>query len=215
MSASDAKSRHVKFGEDDIDTQPQVAVSRPTSKDQLSDSSDSDDDDAPQEEGLSNGVSKIEEEIKHREEALRRERQDLKEKRRKADARFKEQQLAKGAKAQSEAPQVEEELPEELPEDFFDKLDQEEAGKPIEQIPKHINFNDITDKEYIPEIKKQLDKKKKNTLKKLRANTVKRGSFNVTLLSQQDSMSSMAPKREATIMNTKDKWLKRKSIRRK
>ncbi|QLL34862.1 hypothetical protein HG536_0H02370 [Torulaspora globosa] len=215
MSVSASKSRHVKFGDEDSDEVTKVVETRQTGMGQVSDSSDSEDDEAPQEEGLASGMTKVEEQFKQREEALRREKQVLKEKRRKADAKFKEQQLTKGNRAKSGSLQPDEESPEELPEDFFDKLEQEEAEKPIEQMPKHINFNEISDRQYTAEVKKQLEKKKQKTLKKLRANTVKRGSFNVSLLSHQDSMSSMAPKKEASIMNSKDKWLRRKSIRRK
>lgn len=213
MSVTASKSRHVKFGDDESDEVTKVVETRQTSMEQVSDSSDSEDDEAPQEEELASGVSKVEDEIRQREEALRREKQVLKEKRRKADAKFKEQQLAKVDRSKSESVQLEDERPEELPEDFFDKLEQQEAEKPIEQMPKHINFNEISDRQYTTEVKRQLEKKKLKTLKKLRANTVKRGSFNITLLS--DSMSSMAPKKEASIMKSKDKWLRRKSIKRK
>lgn len=216
MSVTVGKSRHVKFGDEDAsDEVANVSVSRQTTSKDIDDSSDSDDDDAPEEEGLSSGISKVEDEIRLREEAIRREKQELREKRRSADARFKEQQLLNGSKVKVDTPEIEQELPEELSEEFFEKLDQKESSKPIEQVPKHINFNDITENEYLPEIKKQLEKKKKNTLKKLRANTVKRGSFNVTVLNSEQSISTMAPKRESSIMNTKDKWLKRKAIRRR
>ncbi|QLQ81979.1 hypothetical protein HG537_0G02330 [Torulaspora globosa] len=209
MTVSASRSKHVKFGDEDSDEVTKVVETNPTGIEQVSDSSDSDDDEAPQEEGVASGISKVEEEIKQREEALRREKQILKEKRRKADAKFKEQQVARASSLPPD-----EEVPEELPEEFFDKLEQQELEKPIEQMPKHINFNDISDRQYTSEIKRQLEKKKQKTLKRLRANTVKKGSFNVTLLSQ-DSMSAMAPKRESSVMNSKDKWLRRKSIKRK
>lgn len=212
MSVTGTNKKHVKF-DDDFDNESTVKPTQATESTH-SDSDDSDDDDAPEEEGLSVGKSSIEDEIRRREEVVKREQRELKERRRKNDAKFREQQQAKEAKTKSKE-ELPEEVPEELPEDFFEKLDQQELARPMDEIPKHINFNDIDSEQYLPEIKKQLNKKRQNTLKRLRATTLKKGSFNVTLLDASNSLSAMAPKREASIMNTKDKWLKRKAIKRK
>lgn len=209
MSITESNSRHVKFDDNEEGKMPVKMAPVAKKVDYSSDESD-DEDEAPQEEGLSSGKSSIEDEIREREEALKREKQEVKQRRRKLDARFREQQLEKEAKAKDD-----QELPEELPGEFFEKLDEEVHEKPVEQIPKRINFNDIDTEQYLPEIKKQLEKKRTNTLKRLRATTVKRGLFNVTLLDDSQKLSAMAPKREAKIMNTKDKWLKRKAVKRK
>lgn len=215
MSITNNSRSHVKFGEEDELSQAQKHLVKESPKTEMaslsgSESESESDDEAPDEEGMSSARDSVEEEINRREAVLRKEQQMLKQKRRKNDAIFKEQQQSRKERA---AEQVDEEELEELPEEFLSKLD--EGGSPIKSIPKHINFNEIDNQKYIPEIKKELHRRKTKTLKKLRATSVKKGPVKVALLSSSVSMTSMAPKRESAIMNSKDKWLRRKALKRK
>ena len=117
-------------------------------------------------------------------------------------------------KAQQESVLKEQELPEELSDDFFENLEKHESTI-ITTKPKHINFNDIAENNYTEELKKQIEKQKKKTLKHLRKKSLKRGPVTVSLLTSMTETKSLAPKKETRIMNTKDKWLRRKAVHRK
>ncbi|CCC70924.1 hypothetical protein NCAS_0G00370 [Naumovozyma castellii] len=215
-------TKHKKFGEDEenVELPPVVEKKAIITSDH---DSDSDDDDAPEEEGTSNAKESVESEIKKREEALKLEQQLAKEKRRKQDTKFKEQQHEKKLREKEEEEerqrlqqQHQEENLEELPQDFFSKLENSEAISQVSKtLPTRINFNEIDGNDYLPEVKKELAKKRKNTLKKLRATTLNKGPVSVSLLPSSTSSRVMAPKRENGIMKSKDKWLKRRSINRK
>lgn len=223
---SSGSASHKKFDDDDEngDTSHTEYVSanetsfvsekkRPTF---LSD--DDDDDDAPEEEGMEDAKKLQDDEMKLREEALQLEKDLLKSKRRKQNEFFNIQKKSvKESKTEVEKNEQEESMLESLPEDFLNKLDEEEE---LQTSITHINFDDIDSSftltaEDSEEIKTQLKKRKKKTLKNLRKTTAKKGPVTVSVLSNFDNLSNMAPKRESSIMNTKDKWLKRKAIKRK
>lgn len=191
----------------------------------LSDS-DSSDDDAPEEEGLSAGKDEMEKQVKEREQAIKREQDLLKEKRRKQNLKFAEQQEQKRSRELEEQKkrQTDEdlltateskelELPEELPDEFFDSLDEAEPAF-VAAKPTYVNFNEI-DGNYAQEVVQELKKKKKKTLQQLRKKTLKRGPVTVSLLSSLKDQKSLAPKKEDQVTRSKDKWLKRKSLKRK
>lgn len=215
-------SGHVKFGDNGMDEankpSPEITLVDEKKKTQkiIDNDSDSDsDDEAPEEEGMTDTKKILQQKEKAIAEAKKQEQQALKEKRRQQDARFREQQANKKSKEVNIEGNEETPL-EELSEDFFQELEESEnASQQINQIPTHINFNDIAETEYIPEIKKQLNKKKKNTLKKLRKVSLNKGPVKISVLSSNITMKSLAPKKEKQIMSTKDKWLKRKSLNKK
>lgn len=193
---------------------------------------DSSDEEAPEEENVSTAKDAVKNQIKEREEALMREETVAKEKRKKQQLKFKEQQEQKRQresaeeqrrkmlefeerlKAQQESALKEQELPEELSDDFFENLEKHESTI-ITTKPKHINFNDIAENNYTEELKKQIEKQKKKTLNHLRKKSLKRGPVTVSLLTSMTETKSLAPKKETRIMNTKDKWLRRKAVHRK
>ncbi|CCD25361.1 Bud21p NDAI_0F00420 [Naumovozyma dairenensis CBS 421] len=82
-------------------------------------------------------------------------------------------------------------------------------------MPKRINFNEIDPSEYSLEIKSEINKRKKKTLKNLKKTIVRKGPVTVSLLSSTNESRSLAPKREVTVMKSKDKWLKRRALNRK
>lgn len=225
MNTSTRTRSHVKFESDNQnDSTTNIhSAKNPVAQNEETDDSDTDSDadgDAPEEEDMTGGKLVVENEIKEREEALKNERKLLRERRRQQDAKYTQQQLEKEslkAKSQKEVSVAdEEEVLEELPEHFFSKLDGENVTTiPTENMAKHVNFNELDTDQYEHVVKVQLRKKNQKILKKLRATSVKRGPVNVTLLASSQSLSSMAPKKETPIMNTRDRWLRRKSVKRK
>lgn len=215
-------SNHVKF-----DDSEDVAVATKAldvgdidgksvaTKEVIADLNDSEsDDEAPEEEGASTTKNEIEEKLKQNEEAKKHEQQLLREKRRKQNALFKEQQSLKKRKNDFEEDKDNsgDEPLEELPEEFLQRVEESESSKST-----HINFHDeIEDEEELQTIQREMTKKKKkNQLKNLRRETIKHGPVNVTLLAPSSQSRSMAPKKETKIINTKDKWLRRKALNKK
>lgn len=229
------KKSHVKF-DDDFDQQIPAEVETKEKKNIRSmDFSDSDsdsenDDDTPEEEGLGNAKDEIESEIKKQEEAAELEKQKQKEKRRKENERFRDQQVQKKLKDEemrkkiaeleklqeeaAAADDSEDDILEEMPEDLLEKFNNVEE-ETIKTMPKHINFNEIDTQDYVPEIRKEIRKKKKNMLKKLRQTTVNKGVVKVSVISSDPNSRKLAPKKEGNIIKTKDKWLKRRTLKKK
>nr|7SUK_ND Chain ND, Bud site selection protein 21 [Saccharomyces cerevisiae] len=54
--------------------------------------------------------------------------------------------------------------------------------------------------------------KKRKTLKNLRKDSVKRGKFRVQLLSTTQDSKTLPPKKESSIIRSKDRWLNRKAL---
>ncbi|CCE64345.1 hypothetical protein TPHA_0H01390 [Tetrapisispora phaffii CBS 4417] len=215
---------HMKF--DDIDedlsmpSKPMSETTKSTDKYAVSDSDDSDmDEDAPEEGAMDESKESVDQFMKMAEDARRLEEVMLKEKRRNQNKIFSKQQQdrreRKGDTLDSANTEATKQL-EQLPEDFFDKLEAAESNiETITEIPKHINFNSIEhDDKYVSEVKEQIKKKKKKTLRKLRAVSTKKGPVTVSLLSAIGNSSTMAPKKEVQVMSTRDRWLKRKSVNR-
>ncbi|CEP60749.1 Bud21p LALA0_S01e18074g [Lachancea lanzarotensis] len=228
-----ATVKHRKFGEEsealkDVPAEiPENNVSYHADND--SDSEDDDDDDAPEEAGLSSSKSTVERQESDRLRAVEREQELLKEKRRKQNSRFAEQQGQKRSKQMQDFEAVlkqreqnennhddnnDDIVPDQLPEDFFDNLAEQEARQ-ITAKPTHVNFNDLNDEDFSADVKAELQKQKKKTLRHLRKTTLKRGPVKVTLLASMSSTRTLAPQKDSTVLNKKDKWLKRKALGRK
>ena len=143
--------------------------------------------------------------LREREEAQRREQRILKEQRRKQDEMFRRQREKKDSKI---SPPSLEEMPTELLESLARKESEQEP--PREQPTKraaqrHITFEEEPDEAPVA----RNPSRKKNKLSKLRA---KKGPVMVQVLSQG---SQLPPKVERPVMKDRDKWLKRKGLRRK
>lgn len=229
--------RHVKFGEDADESfhtadegnstlQPNdelVAKTAPSD-----DESESDEDDAPEEEGMSDGKSLVDEQLKKREEALLQQEQYAKDKRRRNEKVFKQQRMEKKQKQEAKAKMlafeaklkdqmasaVSNDDAEELSEEFFDQLDEKTPSATIETKPTHINFNDI-DENFTATIKEEIKKQKKRTLRELRKTELQKGPVTVNVLSSIRISKTLAPKKETSVTKSKDKWLKRRSLKRK
>ncbi|CAR29675.1 hypothetical protein ZYGR_0AD03590 [Zygosaccharomyces rouxii] len=163
----------------------------------------SDSDSAPEEEGLDIGQQEVQLQLREREDAQRREQKILKEQRRKQDEMFRRQREEKDSKIGTDSL---EEMPTELLESLARKEQETQVEQPTKRAAqRHISFEDELDE--APAAKGP--SRKKNKLAMLRA---KRGPVMVQVLSQS---SQLPPKVERPVMKDRDKWLKRKGLRRK
>lgn len=233
--------RHLKFADDEADDSFHTADEGNTTLDTVelsvnqrldkkeSFSESESDDDAPEEAGMNTGKTVMEEKIKAQEKALNSEKKLQKEKRKMQQKVFKSQQLLKKSKKDIEREKMlkfELELksrevgegaaeePEELPEEFFAELENTNKVDILENKPKHINFRDI-EANPSQDIKLEIKRQKKRTLKELRKTQVRAGPVTVSMLSSIGLAKTLAPKRESGVMNSRDKWLKRRILKRK
>ena len=79
---------------------------------------------------------------------------------------------------------------------------------------KHINFDkfDDSDEEEEEEVAKAIKARKRKTLKNLRKDSVKRGKFKIQLLPTTQDSKALPPKKESSIINSRDRWLNRKTL---
>lgn len=163
----------------------------------------SDSDSAPEEEGLDTGEKELQLQLREREEAQRREQKILKEQRRRQDEMFRKQREEKNSKEGTTSL-------EEMPIEVLESLAKKEQGPSDEQPAKraaqrHITFDEELDEGPVA----RSPSRKKNKLSKLRA---RKGPVMVQVLSQN---SQLPPKVERPVMKDKDKWLRRKGLRRR
>lgn len=160
-------------------------------------------DSAPEEEGLDIGQEQIQSQLREREKVQRHEQKLLKEQRRRQDEIFRKQREEKNSKGVADSLQ-------EMPTEILESLERQEEETRKEQPSKraaqrHITFGD--ESEGGPVAKSPL--RKKNKLAKLRA---RRGPVTVQVLSQS---SQLPPKVERPVISDRDKWLRRRGLRRK
>ncbi|SCU83434.1 LAMI_0C03202g1_1 [Lachancea mirantina] len=221
---SSRQNGHVKFDDEGNNVSGTKGDGKPSaSKINQNDAFDdsSSDDEAPEEEGMaaSETAAKTREEL--RQKSLEKEQEELKQRRRQQSQKFAEQQEQKRQREHQELaevgkPTTEQEfqldLPDELPDQFFENLEQEQMTT-VTQLPKHINFNDV-DENLTQELKQELKIQKRKTLQRLRKQSLKRGPVIVNLLNSNTERKTMAPKKAVQITQTKDKWLRRKALKR-
>ncbi|AJU03775.1 Bud21p [Saccharomyces cerevisiae YJM1573] len=207
---------HVKFDADEsqasasavTDRQDDVLVISKKDKEVHSSSDEeSDDDDAPQEEGLHSGKSEVESQITQREEAIRLEQSQLRSKRRKQNELY-----ARQKKSVNET-EVTDEVIAELPEELLKNIDQKDEGSTQSSSSRHVTFDKLDESDENEEaLAKAIKTKKRKTLKNLRKDSVKRGKFRVQLLSTTQDSKTLPPKKESSIIRSKDRWLNRKAL---
>lgn len=170
--------------------------------------SDSDSDEAPEEEstsGIRNEIlAKQKEDLKSQQELKKLE----KERRRQQNVYNQQQQLLKKNKKQ------EDKLPEYLPEDIFESISDNETGESEPIIPsKHLKLQDFEKLDEM-EIRKKIKESKLKELKKSKKLSIKKGPVHVKVqLFNLDK--KVVPKFENKVVNTRNKWLKRKSLGKK
>lgn len=199
---NDADVNDIEYHTAEEDEPNQSAGSQDSDSD-----SDSDSDEAPEEEstsGIRNEIlAKQKEDLKSQQELKKLE----KERRRQQNVYNQQQQLLKKNKKQDE-------LPEYLPEDIFESISDNEAGEsePIKPA-KHLKLQDFEKLDEM-EIRKKIKESKLKELKKSKKLSIKKGPVHVKVqLFNLDK--KVVPKFENKVVNTRNKWLKRKSLGKK
>lgn len=199
---NDADVNDIEYHTAEEDEPNQSAGSQDSDSD-----SDSDSDEAPEEEstsGIRNEIlAKQKEDLKSQQELKKLE----KERRRQQNVYNQQQQLLKKNKKQDE-------LPEYLPEDIFESISDNEAGESEPIIPaKHLKLQDFEKLDEM-EIRKKIKESKLKELKKSKKLSIKKGPVHVKVqLFNLDK--KVVPKFENKVVNTRNKWLKRKSLGKK
>ena len=209
---------HVKFDADEgaasasavTDRQDDMLViSKKNKEAHLSSDEESDDDDAPQEEGLHSGKTEAESQIIQREEAIRLEQSQLRSKRRKQNELYsKQKKLVNGAEATDE-------IIAELPKELLENIDQKDEGSVHSPSSRHVTFDELDESDEDEDeetLAKVIKAKKRKTLKNLRKDSVKRGKFKIQLLSTTQDSKTLPPKKESSIIRSRDRWLNRKTL---
>lgn len=160
----------------------------------LSDSSS--DDEAPEEEGVGNGSS------------LAREKEvtQLEQQRRQIEKQKRKERNELFAKQQQEKKQKQIEPLQELPEELLAQFEKTPVETSSLEKGKHQVFEDDEEDEFVKRTKSQ----KLEQLRKLRREAVKKGPVHVKVLGRRHD--TLAPAMDKTVMNKRDKWLKRKSL---
>ncbi|CAH2353595.1 bud site selection protein 21 [[Candida] railenensis] len=180
--------------------------------------SDSDSDEAPEEESTSQAKELIIKRQKEQKELELVQKREEKERRRKQDLLHSEQQKLK--KQEQETKAEDGELPDFLPEDIFDSIDQEEEqdDEDIEQSTKgkHLKLSDFEDMDK-RELAKQIKEEKLRQLKLKKRLSIKKGPVhvNVTSAAARQINKKLVPVAESKVVNSRSKWLKRKSLGKK
>lgn len=170
--------------------------------------SDSDSDEAPEEESTSG----VRDEILAKQKLEQKLEQDLKrrekEKRRQQNIHNQQQKLAKKSKVHEEK-----DLPEFLPDNIFESIDDEETNEEPVITSKHLKLQDFEKLDEIS-IRKQMKEAKLKEIKKNKKLSIKKGPVHVKV--QQFNLDKkVVPKFENKVVNTRNKWLKRKSLGKK
>ncbi|CUM56225.1 uncharacterized protein AC631_03651 [Debaryomyces fabryi] len=208
-----ATPKKIKFLDNDAevnDIEYHTAEEEEPNQSADSDESDSgsDSDEAPEEEsttGIKNEIiAKQKEDLKKQQELKKLE----KERRRQQTLYNQQQQQLKKNKKQ------EDELPEFLPEDIFESISDNEAEDSEPIIPsKHLKLQDFEKLDEM-EIRRQIKQSKLKDLKKSKKLSIKKGPVHVKV--QQFNLDKkVVPKFENKVVNTRNKWLKRKSLGKK
>lgn len=216
-------ARKIKFdddgegGDDIIETSEVINVNSESDKPTEDPSdSESDSDEAPEEEATGKAKQELlRKEAKKREVEAEKKRQE-RERRKQQNLYNQQQQQEKKLKQlerEQQQKQQQPELPDLLPEDILSSINESDMGsKDFESksTSKHIRLDDP---ELTNELKKQLKIEKLKQLKAANKSSVKKGPVHVKVLS--NSKLGKVPPKADKIINSRDKWLKRKSLNKK
>lgn len=167
---------------------------------QDSEPSDDDSDEAPEEESTSISKKTIIQKQEEAKKLLQEEKRIQREKRKQLQEHNQQQQELKKIKLKSSIP---EELPDYLPEDILESYHQE-----IEEKPQNTHIRlDVEDEK---ELKRQAKLKKLADLKKSKNIAINKGPVYVQV--QSITNKKVVPRAETKVINSREKWLKRKSL---
>lgn len=174
------------------------------------DEEDNDDDEAPEEESISAARKVVYENKRKAEEVIAKEKQAKREKRRQLAEHNTLQQQAKREKKSVKASTAES-LPDLLPDDLLQELGSSAFDTPAPN--KHLRVRDLDERDQRALKQKRIEEKLAK-IKSLKNTAVKKGPINVRVHKSGDKHKAV-PRAESKIVNSRDQWLKRKSLNRK
>lgn len=170
------------------------------SEEDIEEDSDEDSDDAPEEESTSTIKKTILQKQEEAKKIKQEEKRIQREKRKQQQEHNAQQQELKKIKIKTSIP---DELPDYLPEDLLESYTQE-----VEEKPKNTHIRlDIADEK---EARRQAKLQKLANLKKSKKFAINKGPVHVQV--QSITNKKAVPKAEAKVINSREKWLKRKSL---
>lgn len=171
------------------------------------DEDEDDSDEAPEEESVSQAKNELLVKQKEEQKAIEAAKKAERERRKQRDLHNKQQQDLKKSKRLND-----EDLPEFLPDDITNIISEKEEDTPLEKEAKHLKLDlDDEDESEIRRLVKERKLKKVRDLKKL---TVKKGPVRVQVQNFNSRIASV-PKASKNVVNSKEKWLKRKALAKK
>ncbi|ODV81477.1 uncharacterized protein CANTADRAFT_87466 [Suhomyces tanzawaensis NRRL Y-17324] len=179
----------------------------PKSQPEQDSESDSDSDEAPEEESTSSSKKAIIERQKQERLAQQKLKEEERELRRQKDLKFKQQQEAKKERELEKLANKPQELPEFLPDDIFEALEEKEPKG------KHMKAKEL-DEMSQKLLRQKMKEEKLRKLKESRTGILKKGPINVQVQSFNLHKKAV-PKAESRILDTKAQWFNRSSLNKK
>ena len=173
---------------------------------------DDESDEAPEEESTSAAKEQLIAKQKQEQQRQAELARQAKERRKLQNERFKQQQLEKKEKELArKQSQLDQELPEFLPDDIGFILQNSQSKETLPQVkPKHIRL----DESGVHILKRQQLEQKLRELKKSKTTAIKKGPVYVRTQTF-GTVVKVVPRAEGKILKNKHKWLHRKAIDRK
>lgn len=212
-SATKAQPKRIKFTDDDEildlttpEPKPQSDVEDVPSEES---ESDSDSDEAPEEESISALKAKTLKQQKEQEKLAQELKKQEKQKRKEQDLIYQQQQQEK--KKRLEEIMNSSKLPDLLPDELLESIGQPN-GDQAQPKGKHMRSEEL-EEEYA-EMKKKAKLEKLKQLKQQRTQAVKKGPVHVQVQTFGEKKKSV-PRADPKVLESKNSWLNRDSLRRK
>lgn len=203
---------HKTFNDDEPFVSDEIKAKKDLIINKQEESESDSEDEAPEEESISDSKKNALARQKADEELLKQKRAAAKAKHREVEEKRKitklEKELKELEKKRKELEGISEDLPEELPEDLLEDID---LDKPA---PSKIVFNNEEEEEKIQKANKRKNRQERlQKLRELKGKTEKQvsGGIHVKVLGDNKKTTNFSSKDIAT---KKDQWLMRKRIRR-
>ncbi|GBL47882.1 hypothetical_protein [Candidozyma auris] len=206
--------KKIKFSEDGELPDGMSAVIEPAVEKQSSDESESesesDSDEAPEEESISASKARTLKQQKEQEQLEQELKKKEKQKRKEQDLLYQQQQQEK--KKKLEEILASSELPDLLPDELIESV--EEERKKEKQLPqgKHLRSEELESE--LAEMRKKAKLEKLKQLKQQRTSAVKKGPVNVQVQTFGEKKKTV-PKADPKVLESKNSWLNRESLKRK
>lgn len=200
-------SKKIKYTDDGElpDGHEPAPAEAPTAESEESDS-DSDSDEAPEEESISASKAKTLNQQKEQKRLEQERRKQEKQKRKEQDLVYQQQQQEK--KKRLDELMASKELPDLLPDELLQAVEK----TPQEPQGKHMRSEDL-EEEYA-EMRKKAKLEKLKQLKQQRTLAIKKGPVHVQV-QQFGQSKKIVPRADPKVVESKNSWLNRDSLRRK